>query len=222
MKATVLILSKTKMNNNQVCVGGLTLRGRYVRLLDENGNNQPENTELSPKQAWEIEFEERVDNRSPHIEDIIVINRTRRGQLKDEITIKDFIEKRNIPIWRGHPNELFDKLIKWTNSGSGYIDEEGGIPNHSVGFWVSDKDLTRYDYKGVRYKYPQGVVWRSIKFKGTDQDPVNVIPAGTLIRVSLARWIAFEGENIEKCWLQLSGWYDLGKASEIIEDDLPF
>ena len=46
MKDIVLILSKTKMNNNQVCVGGLTLSGRYVRLMDENGNNQPENTDL--------------------------------------------------------------------------------------------------------------------------------------------------------------------------------
>jgi hypothetical protein len=124
MKEIVLILSKTQMNNNRVCVGGLTLKGRYVRLLDEDGNNQPETTELKPKQAWEIEFEERNGNRAPHVEDILVHSRTRKGQLKDNITIKDFIEKRNIPIWRGHPDELFDKLIKWTNSGSGYIDED--------------------------------------------------------------------------------------------------
>lgn len=221
MKEIVLILSKTQMNNNQVCVGGLSLKGRYVRLLDENGNNQPRETELKPKQAWEIEYEERAENRAPHVEDILVQSRTRKGQLKDNITIKDFIEKRNIPIWRGHPDELFDKLIKWTSSGSGYIDQEGGVPEHSVGFWICDQDLERIDYKGVRYQYPQSVGWRSIKFKGTDQDPVEVIPAGTLIRVSLARWIAFEGEEIEKCWLQLSGWYDLGKISDV-DDDLPF
>lgn len=220
MKETVLILSKTQMNNNQVCVGGLTLNGRYVRLLDENGNNQPENTDLAPKQAWEIEFNERPNNTPPHVEDILVINRVRKGSLKDEITIKDFIEKRNIPIWKGSPDNLFDNLIQWTSSGSGYIDNAGGVPQHSVGFWISDKDLRRKDYNGIRYQSPSTSGWRSIKFKGIE-NPVDVIPAGTLIRVSLARWKAFDENETPKCWLQLSGWYDLGQHSDE-NDDLPF
>lgn len=218
MKEDVLILSKTRMNNDQVCVGGLTLSGRYVRLLDEHGNNQPEDTDLAPKQGWEIEFLERPNNRPPHVEDVLVQNRTSKGKLKDHITIKDFIQKRKIPIWEGHPDVLFDSLIKWTSNGSGFIDEAGGIPNHSVGFWISDKDLRRNDYKGIRYQYPSSNEWRSMKFKGLEE-PVDIIPAGTLIRVSLARWKAFEGEVIEKCWLQLSGWYDLGQYSDE-EDDL--
>lgn len=220
MKEVVLILSKTQMNNGQVCVGGLTLKGRYVRLLDEQGNNQPQNTDLAPKQAWEIEFDERPNNVPPHVEDILVHNRIRKGSIKDEITIKDFIEKRNIPIWRGHPDELFDKLIQWTQSGSGYIDKEGGVPKHSVGFWISDRDLKRKEYNGIRYQYPSSVGWRSIKFKGLE-NPVETIPAGTLLRVSLARWKAFNEGEQQKCWLQLSGWYDLGEHSDE-EDDLPF
>ncbi len=55
MKDFVLILSKTQMNHNQVCIGGLTLNGRYVRLIDRNGNNQPVDTDFEPKQVWEIE-----------------------------------------------------------------------------------------------------------------------------------------------------------------------
>ncbi len=209
MKEIVLILSKTQMNNNQVCVGGLTLKGRYVRLLDENGKNQPENTDLAPKQAWEIEFSERKNNVPPHIEDILIQNRTRKRSLKNTITIKDFIEKRNIPIWRGNPDQIFDQLIQWTPSGSGYIDRNGGVPSHSVGFWISDKDLKRKEYKGIRYQYPSTVGLRSIKFKGIEE-PVDVIPAGTLMRISLARWWKPENTDInERCYLQLSGWYDL-------------
>ena len=219
MKEIVLILSKTQMNNNQVCIGGLTLNGRYVRLLDTQGNNQPENTDFAPKQAWEIEFTERANNVAPHVEDILIQSRERKGSLKASMTIKDFIEKRNIPIWRGHPDELFDKLIQWTASGSGYIDKNGGVPNHSVGFWISDKALTRKDYKGVRYQYPT-TSWRSIKFKGLEK-PDDTIPAGTLLRVSLARWKSFNEGEEPKCWLQLSGWYDLGKQSDEV-DDLPF
>lgn len=220
MKEVVLILSKTQMNNNQVCVGGLTMKGRYVRLLDENGSNQPENTDLNPKQAWEIEFAGRADNIPPHVEDILIQSRARKGSLKKEITIKDFIEKRNIPIWKGHPDGLFDRLIQWTQSGSGYIDKNGGVPGHSVGFWISDKDLKRKDYNGIRYQYPSSNGWRSMKFKGMEE-PVDIIPAGTLIRVSLARWVSFNEGEEPKCWLQLSGWYDLGQHSDE-EDDLPF
>ena len=220
MKEIILILSKTQMNNNQVCVGGLTLTGRYVRLLDKNGHNQPANTDLSPKQAWEIDFTERYNNTPPHVEDIIVHNRTKKGKLNDNLTIKDFIEKKNIPIWRGNPDQLFDQSIQWSTGGSGYIDKGGGIPNHSVGFWLSDEDLKKKDFYGVRYQYPSANSWRSMKYKGVE-DPVNIIPAGTLIRVSLARWVSFNGDEEPKCWLQLSGWYDLGSHSDEV-DEIPF
>lgn len=220
MKAIVLILSKTNMNNGQVCVGGITLQGRYVRLLDPNGSNQPGDTDLAPKQAWEIEYKERTNNIPPHVEDILIQSRKPKGKLKNNITIKDFIEKRNISIWKGSPDVLFDGLILWTSNGSGYIDKNGGVPRHSVGFWISDRDLKRKEYKGIRYQYPSSIGWRSIKFKGFE-DTVGILPAGTLLRVSLARWITFNVEEELKCWLQLSGWYDLGKNSNE-KDDLPF
>lgn len=187
MKEVVLILSKTQMNNGRVCIGGLTPKGRYVRLLDKQENNQAENTDLAPRHGWEIKSDEHKDNVPPHVEDIIVHSKIGKGTLKDGITIKDFIEERNIPIWRGHPDGLFDRLIQWTPNGNGYIDKEVGIPNHSVGFWISDKDLKRKDYKGVRYQYPTSGGWRNIKFKGLEE-PVDTIPLGTLVRVSLARW----------------------------------
>lgn len=168
----------------------------------------------------EYAFIERQNNIPPHVEDVIVLKRERKGSLKDDITIKDFIEKRQIPIWRGHPDNLFDSLVQWTANGSGYIDKTGGIPNHSVGFWISDKDLKRNEFQGVRYQYPSVIGWRSIKYKGLEES-VEIIPAGTLIRVSLARWHTFNEGEEPKCWLQLSGWYDFGMHSDKI-DDLPF
>lgn len=220
MKENVLILSKTQMSDNKVCVGGLTLNGRYVRLLDREGNNQPQNTDLAPRQAWEIEFKERLNIVPPHVEDVLVQNRISKGLLKGDVTIKSFIKNKNIPIWQGPPDALFNRLIKWTQNGRGYIDHEGGIPNHSVGFWLSDKDLERDDFNGIRYHYPCLNGRRSLKFKGTE-NPVNTLPAGTLLRVSLARWIAFAEGETPKCWLQLSGWYDLGEQPQR-EDGLPF
>ena len=52
----ILILSKTHMGESMCCVGGITTSGRYVRLLDSHGKNQPENTDFEPRQIWNIAF----------------------------------------------------------------------------------------------------------------------------------------------------------------------
>ena len=51
------------------------------------------------------------------------------------------------------------------------------------------------------------VMWKE---GGADIVPIKVIPAGTLVRVSLARWWRPEDSEPnfeERCYLQLSGWY---------------
>jgi len=75
----VLILSKTHMNNGKCCIGGITDGDRYVRLLTPTGENQPENTEFSPRQVWDIEFNERPNPVPPHIEDVLVRSKKLRG-----------------------------------------------------------------------------------------------------------------------------------------------
>lgn len=202
------------------CVGAIAMNGRFLRLLDIHGNNQPVDTELEVRQVWEIEFEERGNKRPPHIEDVLVTSKTYKGTLKDDITMLQVIERLNAPIWRGSPDVLFDGKLNWTNNGSGYINEENGIPTNSVGFWISDRDLTKkVVFEKIRYNYPNINGWRSLPYVGFEND-VNVIPAGTLIRVSLARWWDRNGETEERCSLQLSGWYDLTEQEE--NDDFLF
>lgn len=221
----VLILSKTHMNNGKCCVGGITGSGRYVRLLTPTGENQPENTDLKPRQVWEVEFTERPNMTPPHVEDVLVSSRKIKGSLKDEITILEFIKQRNIEIWQGSPDILFDGKIKWTNNGSGFINKEA-VSEHSVGFWIADKDLTKSIYfNKPRYSYQGSNGWRSLPYVGFDE-PLEVIPKGTLIRVSLARWWDTKGTTELRCPLQLSGWYDIDetprKSTKNISDDLPF
>ncbi|MDY3548385.1 hypothetical protein PG291_07210 [Riemerella anatipestifer] len=218
----VLILSKTHMNNGKCCIGGITGSGRYVRLLTPTGDNQPENTDLTPRQVWEVEFIERPHTTPPHIEDVLVTSRKIKESLKDEITILEFIKQRKIQIWKGNPEVLFDTKIKWTDNGSGYINKEA-VPQHSVGFWISDKDLTKSIYYGKpRYSYRSVDGWRSLPYVGFDE-PIDIIPKGTLIRVSLARWWDTKGTTELRCPLQLSGWYDLNeKTSNDNSDDWSF
>lgn len=217
----VIIVSKTHMSNAS-CVGAVTANGKFVRLLDENGYNQDIDTTLKIGDVWTIQYDERTDNRPPHIEDILVSDMTFKFSF-DSIKkmIKYLREKLNVKIWSGSTEILFDGKIQWTSGGSGYISETGEIPDNSVGFWIPDKDLLRKDFKGkVRYSYP--IRWRNITFVGF-QNPVDIISTGTLVRLSLARWWS-PNENEERCYLQLSGWYDLPKIEQKeikgLDDDL--
>ncbi len=218
----VLIVSKTYMSN-AACVGGLVLENnRYVRLLNRGNHNQPTDTDLSVGGIWEINFIDRNPTNPPHIEDVIILN---KKFIRNIDGITALLTERNVIDWNGHINNLFDVSLNWTNSGTGYIPADGQIPEKSVGFWVADKDLTKNEFNGIRYNYPDSDGRRSLKFVGFDT-PINVIPAGTILRVSLARWWK-QDENTEKrCYLQLSGWYLNGQQQDgptpQINDDLPF
>jgi hypothetical protein len=213
----VLILSKTHMNN-QVCVGGILEDGKYVRLLDSSGHNQPVNSPFQVRQFWQIDFQPRPSCRAPHVEDVLVSNMVSDSILKPEISISEYLlDNLKVKVWRGSPETLFDGSLNWTASGSGFV-SQSNIPANSVGFWIADKDLVRHDYNGVRYQYNSPLGWRNIKFVGF-KAPVSKIPAGTLIRVSLARWWKQDPATEERCFLQLSGWYDYEEA---VSDDLPF
>jgi len=220
----VIIISKTHMSN-AACVGGVLANGRFVRLLNSDGYNQDSDTDIEVGEVYTISFSERTEKRPPHIEDILVHSMTYKFAFENIGKMVEYLkEKLKIKIWKGSSDVLFDGNLQWTSGGSGYISENGGIPTCSVGFWIPDKDLTRKDFNDkVRYSYP--LRWRNISYVGF-QNPVDLIPAGTLVRVSLARWWS-PNEDEERCYLQLSGWYDLpeSKPSNVVEDeddDLPF
>lgn len=222
----VIIVSKTHMSN-AACIGAMTVNGRYIRLLNEGGFNQPLDTSFEVRQLWEIEFVERANRIAPHIEDVIIRTKRLRGKMRSDYTMLQLVQRLNAPVWRGTPDVLFDGLLQWTNSGSGYISENTHLPNNSVGFWIPSCDLTkRIFYDKVRYNFPNTDTWRSLPYVGFEE-AVDRIPAGTLVRVSLARWWDTNGTTENRCSLQLSGWYDLPEDPDPLFDvdinaDFPF
>jgi hypothetical protein len=200
----VLILSKTHMGS-QACVGGMVLEtSRFVRLMTGPHQYQPGNTELEVGQIWSIEFTPAPDV-APHNEDVIVIQ---KAFLRVQNNLPQFL-KANCEIWKGDPSVIFNGLLQWTSNGSGFLRKNQTLPANSVGFWSSDKNLTLED--STIYNYPSGRLQffkrRRLKYAGY-ADPLGVIPAGTIIRVSLAKWWVPQGVAIEeRCYLQLSGWY---------------
>jgi len=218
----VIIVSKTHMSS-AACVGGVLANGRFVRLLNSDGYNQDSDTELEVGDVYTITFSERTEKTPPHVEDILVHSMEYKFTFSSIDKMVEYLtEKLKVKIWKGSTEVLFDGNIQWTSGGSGYISESGEIPKNSVGFWIPDKDLNRKDFnEKVRYSYP--IRWRNISYVGF-QNPVDKIPAGTLVRVSLARWWS-PNEDEERCYLQLSGWYGLPEPkteNNDEEDDLPF
>ncbi|MDR1006788.1 MAG: hypothetical protein LBL74_08015 [Bacteroidales bacterium] len=204
----VLIVAKTKMSD-RICVGAITIEGKFIRLLTNDGNNQPEGTKYAVRQVWDLEFDKKIGTKPPHIEDVLVRHKIYKRTLAKEERIIDIISKLNTPIVEGNLCIAFDNKLKWTQKGSGYINNEG-IPAHSVCFWKPDKDLIlEKENEKVYYVYKNSNYFYHIRYKGLEEE-IELIPNGTLIRLSLARWWNNDDSDREdRCYLQLSGWYDL-------------
>ena len=204
----ILITSKTHKGKT-ACVGGLVLsNNRLVRLLNPGNWDQYADTNLDIGDVWDIQFTDRQDIESPHIEDIIIQSKNYIRNIGD---ISYYIINCGITIYRGSPNNIFNGLLVWTGNGSGYIGNKENLPVNSVGFWISDKDLI-LDKDEKHYNYSADNPFGTTKrFPYVGFEPiVQRIPSGTLMRVSLARWWKPEDSDIkERCYLQLSGWYGL-------------
>ena len=133
-----------------------------------------------------------------------------------------FIEQ-HLPIHDGGLDALYENLTQTTKLGALYIAERTGIPAYSTQFWRPDQPLLRDDdSKRVRYRYHTPDGGRTLTFVGF-QEPVPEIPAGTLLRVSLAHWWRSEEmpEGELRCYVQLSGWFPLVPTENVVVAQSP-
>ena len=200
----VLIVAKTRRGAG-ACVGGIAEDGRSLRLIAHDAaSNERAGLEYEVGDVWEIDPAPDPDIVPPHVENIIVLRarHLRRSQKVME-TIRRFM-----PPLLGGPEKLFDGIAQATSAGGLYIAQRTGLPHHSTMFWVPDQSL-RLDCEGkrLRYRYPNSDGGRTLTFVGF-QEPVPEIPAGTLLRVSLAHWWRPKErpEDELRCFAQLSGW----------------
>ncbi len=199
----VTIVAKTRMGGG-ACVGGISEDGRSVRLIAPDAAfNEHVNLEYQVGDVWEI-APGPDDITPPHTENVIVRRKKRVGAADD---LAALIE-RHMPPASGGPQALYDGLTQTGPYGSMFIAERTGVPSFSTQFWRPDRPLTRdTGGKRIRYRYPTADGGRSLVFVGF-QEPPPVIPAGTLLRVSLAHWWRpAEEPSVElRCYVQLSGW----------------
>lgn len=195
----VLIVAKTKWGTFY-CIGGIEIQTKkFIRLMDLNGGYQPSNTQFKVGQIWNINYTSNP-GKPPHVEDVRVSSATYvRTVSPNQYIINNF------NIWKGDPVNLYTSKLKWEN-GKGFLNNPNNLPANSVGFWQSDKDLV---FKNGYYTYNYNIPFKKEKqlpYKGTDV-AIQIIPANTLIRVSLAKWWNKDQNTEARCYLQLSGWY---------------
>ncbi len=208
----VVVVAKTHMGGG-ACIGAISDDGQSVRLIAQDmDGNEHFNLDYQIGDVWEIEGDPPADLKPPHIENVVVQQKHRlREASTDRVT--RFIEK-VMPPAIGGPDLLYDGLIQVSPGGAMYVAEQSGVPSRSTLFWRPDRDLVRDEEgKRIRYRYFTADGGRTLAFVGF-QEPIEVIPAGTLVRVSLAHWWRPEDkDDMElRCYLQLSGWFEGDEA----------
>ncbi|MDD2191181.1 MAG: hypothetical protein PHO12_01365 [Bacteroidales bacterium] len=207
----VLILSKTNMRDQKVCVGGVDLDTKEsVRLLNDVGDH--ETIDRCPYQImdiWDLEYFPNKQRPLPHSEDVNVSQRAKLKVLDSDVNLIDLLRDIKISIYSKSLKDVFEGKLAQTIKGSFYISKKD-IPNQSTCFWICDRDVIRRDYLDtIKYYYDDGIFeWGCpIKYVGLDRNPIEVIKKGTLIRLSLANWWSKDSSEEPKCYLQLSGYY---------------
>jgi len=201
----VLVVAKTRRGAG-ACVGGITEKGRSVRLIAADAStNEHAGLQYEVGQVWEIDWQPDPTTTPPHTENIIVrASSCLRVSSRTVETIHRFM-----PPVKGGPGLLFEGLAHATAAGSLYVAASTGLPKHSTMFWQPDRPL-QLDSTGkrIRYRYTANDNGCTLTFVGF-QEPIPEIPAGTLLRVSLAHpWRPSDHPDDElRCFLQLSGWF---------------
>ena len=199
----VLIVSRTRMKNG-VCCGGLNLKsGEFIRLHNERGGKLSVDAPFQIGQVYELDYKTAWNVRPrPHVEDKEV---QPSYCLRKQLPVSELIKTidRLVDVPKGDFDVIFNGMLNHS-SYAAYI-SPNAVPNFSVCFWRPDAPLYKSEFMGrVRYRFNGN----NISYVGF-QEPVNIIPAGTLLRMSLANWWSPDDITEKRCYLQLSGWYGL-------------
>ena len=227
--AQVIIVSKTRMADGFVCVGGVDVDNRRsVRLLDARGRH--ETAETCPYtiwDIWDIDYYPNQRRPNPHTEDVNVTRRMKMDRVDaPNMSVNRFAElmlNSNIPIFHGSLFSVFDGKLRRTDKDKLYISKED-VPTYSTCFWINDKRLLSYKNDRGRWQYRYTDMSNrygyTISYVGS-AEPLDTIEPGSLVRLSLAHWWKpNDSDDEERCYLQLSGCLIQRKSEEIAETNL--
>jgi hypothetical protein len=203
--AIVLIVSKTQMRNG-VCIGGIIESdSELIRIHDEHGANLKSDTLYEIGDRWNLNVQTAWNARPiPHTEDkqTSPINKIENvGAQGIAKYVREHAYSLGNRLTKGSIKDAFEGCLKFLGTRN-FVNRDN-IPSFSTQFWIADRDLIHVVSYDKHYYIYDNI---RIKFVGY-QMPINRIPAGTIIRLSLANWWDGDGSGEDRCYLQLSGWY---------------
>lgn len=182
-----------------VCVGAYDVdRHRNIRLLNADGYGQPSTFPLNIGNVVTAQYRDRTNIEAPHTEDVLLQS---YQPCADDQEVKNAFSE-NAPVIDGPLSNCFEGKLFQPGHGAMAI-RNNDVPDHSVCFWRPDNNLTLNNYG--KYVYRIGFRNIQIQYVGFPE-PIQMIPAETIVRLSLSRRWNVEGQE-KICWLQLSGWY---------------
>ena len=198
----VLIVSRTRMNNG-VCCGGIDLtNGEFIRLHDHWGKNLTDSAPFQIGEVYNMNYRTAIKCRPlPHVEDKEVLPDYEKLR---QLSTTEFIDEidRLVDVLNGSIETIFEGKLRRSTFAT-YISPED-IPQFSVCFWRPNSPLIKSGFLGkTKYWYGGNYAINYVGF----QEPIEVIPAGTLLRMSLANWWSPDDITEKRCYLQLSGWF---------------
>lgn len=205
----ILIVARTRMSHNNVCIGGFDLTNQvFVRLLTQNGGNHPSSATFGVGEVYLVTYRKRVDITPPHTEDICIKTSYYIGEYSLQ-SLRDKLARlslKNLSII-----DLFQQSLTWERSGF-LLEKQENMPNHSVEIVTLSHDL--YMEKGyneqIYFTSPQiNGRFFQVKYVGTrNVSNIKIIQAGSPLRFSLARWWGNNGNYYRRrAYLQLSEIY---------------
>lgn len=197
--STVLIVARTQMGQQRICVGAYDLdRRANIRLLTASGENQTSAFPGHVGDAYVARYSKKAIT-PPHTEDVCL-------QQYEAVTNPSEVRRNFVQLVNvidGPLNACFSGMLV-SPAGSAMGIGRSAIPDHSVCLWRCDRPLELGSFR--KYQYRSGNLFAQIKYVGIP-DPIPRIAARTVLRLSLSRWWRAEEAFDEYCWLQLSGWY---------------
>ncbi|MDR3286233.1 MAG: hypothetical protein LBT27_02160 [Prevotellaceae bacterium] len=122
----ILIVSKTKISDNYVCVGGIDLdKSLSVRLLNEAGRHElKRDCPYNIRDIWNIEYCKNQTRPLPHSEDVCVTFRSKMRELKPDSEMIDILKFQKYPVNHGNIRNVFEGKLKDDDVVSFYISKE--------------------------------------------------------------------------------------------------
>lgn len=211
----VLIVSKTKMREGRVCVGGVDLdRHCLLRLMNRYGKHDlGDNCRYEIYEVWDMSYIKTSPRKAPHCYEDCNVMRGERLYTIDRGNLITLLRESGMRVNEGPLTGVFGGKLRFEGA-SCFISQED-VPDHSTCFWIADRELRtfRYDDRQEKIYYecgvpdsPRGRV--RLPYVGLNETPLTRIAAGTLIRLSLAHWWKRDEATDPRCYLQLSGYYD--------------